>query len=512
MKRPSPLDAPRDFRINEMFFSTTDGAGRILSGNDVFVRVSGYAREDMVGQPHNLIRHPDMPRTVFRLVWDHLKRDRAVAGLIKNLANDGRYYSVVAYLMPIEGGFLSIRFKPSGELQSVVEALYRRMLECEREQERQGANGPAAMVASEKLLNEALRKRGFDDYDAFMRTLLHEELKSRDAALTAQRLELFPSELVSTAANEALSAGLSAVHGHGRKVYEQINTLYAQLDEFALLNQKIAAKSSLVLKQTADFRFIAFNAALRSARLGEEARGLGVISEYLGGGADATARIVRGLGERISAISDKLSAVVFNLAAARLQIEMVLSFCAELAAGGDAGSDARVQCAMIGDLQRAFARTAQRAVAALSELDEELGGLDARSEDLRKMVLSLQVAQVSGMVEASRLIGDDSFEVMFSDLRVRVEATKQELSELNDIGGRLAKLAERTPAIAAIISSAVSQMEAEVRTLSALPTPEAATAPVAAIRAEARPQTSVVRAQLAAPSGHARRHGARERG
>jgi aerotaxis receptor len=498
MKRPSPLDAPRDFRINEMFFSTTDSAGRILSGNDVFVRVSGYARGDMLGQPHNLIRHPDMPRTVFRLVWDHLKRDRAVAGLIKNLASDGRYYWVVAYLVPVEGGFLSIRFKPSGELHPVVEALYRRMVECEREQERQGADSKVAMAASEKLLDEALRKRGFEDYDAFMRTLLHEELKSRDAALAGQRLELFPPELAIATADEALTTGLSAVHAHGRKVYEQINTLYAQLDEFVLLNQKIAAKSSLVLKQTADFRFIAFNAALRSARLGEEARGLGVISEYLSAGAEATARIVRGLGERISAISDKLSAVVFNLAAARLQIEMVLSFCAELAAGGDAGSDARVQCTMIGDLQRAFGRTAQRAVATLSELDEELSGLDARSEDLRKMVLSLQVAQVSGMVEASRLIGDDSFEVMFSDLRVRVEATKQELSELNDIGSRLAKLAERTPAIAAIISSAVSQRESEVRALSDSPAEPTPVAGVPEARDGALPPTRVGRVQLSA--------------
>jgi aerotaxis receptor len=256
--------------------------------------------------------------------------------------------------------------------------------------------------------------------------------------------------------------------------------------------------SSLVIMQPGYFGFIAFKGARRGARRGVVGRGLGVFSVYLWGGAEAPARIVRGLGERISAISDKLSAVVFNLAAARLQIEMVLSFCAELAAGGDAGSDARVQCTMIGDLQRAFGRTAQRAVATLSELDEELSGLDARSEDLRKMVLSLQVAQVSGMVEASRLIGDDSFEVMFSDLRVRVEATKQELSELNDIGSRLAKLAERTPAIAAIISSAVSQMESEVRALSDSPAEPTPVAGVPEARDGALPPTRVGRVQLSA--------------
>lgn len=464
-----------------MFFSTTDGAGRILSGNSVFMRVSGYTREEMIGQPHNLIRHPEMPRAVFRLVWDHLLHDRAVAGLIKNLANDGRHYWVVAYLMPITGGFLSIRFKPSGELLPVVEALYRQMVECEREQERQGADAKVAMAAAEKLLTDALRTRGFDGYDAFMRTLLHEELKSRDAAIAAQQLALFPRELAVTETGDALNAGLRAVHDHGCKVYAQINTLYGQLDEFALLNEKIAAKSTLVLTQTADFRFIAFNAALRSARLGEEARSLGVISDYLSAGAESTARLVHGLAERIDVISRQLSAVIFNLAAARLQIEMVLSFCAELAASAHEGDqDPRLRCAMIADLQGAFAKTAERVVTILSELKGELSVLGASSEDLGRIVMALQVAQVGGLVEASRLIGDDSFEVMFSDLRVRVEATKRELSELNEIGSRLAKLAEKTPAIAAIISTAVSQMESEVRTLSNLPaTPEPATAPAA---------------------------------
>lgn len=449
-----------------MFFSTTDRAGKILSGNDVFVRVSGYARQEMVGRPHNLIRHPDMPRSVFRLVWDHLLHERAVAGLVKNMACDGRHYWVVAFLMPIRGGFLSIRFKPSSPLQPLVEGLYRQMLACEREQGQQGADGSAAMAAAEKLLLAALREHGYDSYESFMRPLLHEELKSRDAAIAAQRLALFPETLAGSGLDGALGASLQAIHEHGCKVYEQINALYGQLDEFVLLNEKIGGKSALVLEQTADFRFIAFNAALRAARLGEEARSLGVIADYLGTASSGTARIVSGLAERIAAVSGKLRVVIFNLAAARLQIEMVLSFCAELAAGTSSKSDdAQVRCAMIADLQLAFSATSERAVSALLELEKELGGLGATSEDLRRTVLALQVAQVGGLVEASRLHDDDSFEVMFTDLRGRVEATKLQLAELNDIAGRLAQLAERTPGIAAAMAEAVRQMEREVQAL-----------------------------------------------
>jgi PAS domain-containing protein len=64
------VDAERAFGADEMFFSTTDLRGTIRSGNSVFARVSGYSRADLVGSPHNIVRHPDMPRIMFKLVWE----------------------------------------------------------------------------------------------------------------------------------------------------------------------------------------------------------------------------------------------------------------------------------------------------------------------------------------------------------------------------------------------------------------------------------------------------------
>lgn len=460
MINPSPLDAARDFRINEMFFSTTDRAGRILSGNDVFVRVSGYQRADMIGRAHNLIRHPDMPRAVFRIVWDHLTQGRAVAGLIKNLASDGKYYWVIAYLMPVRGGYLSIRFKPSTDLLRVAEEWYAQIRACEREHEANGAERNAGMEASAALLQRSLRERGFEGYEAFMRTLLHEEMKSRDAVLASRAMRLFPETI--SAAGRPAHQTLEAIYLQGCRAYGQINALYGQLDEFVRINQQIGAQSARVLEQTADFRFIAFNAALRAARLGHQGHSLGVISEYLGTASSGTTRLVAILAERIQGVTDKLRVVIFSLAAARLQIEMVLSFCAELAATTAAADDADLRRRMIGDLQLAFSDTVARAAEALVDLGRELGGLDAVAEDLRRNVLTLQVAQVGGMVEASRLLDDDSFAVMFTDLRGRVEATKVQLAELGGIGGRLAQLAENTPEITRAIMASARQMEHEI--------------------------------------------------
>lgn len=464
-QRPTPLDSPRDFRINEMFFSTTDRKGVIQSGNGVFERVSGYTWDQLFGEPHNVIRHPDMPRAVFRLVWGFLLKASPVAGFVKNLASDGRHYWVVAFLMPIASGrFLSIRFKPSSEWLPVVEHLYRRMCACERDRGAAGLKGGEAMQAAEDLLLGALRERGFASYDAFMRVLLHVELKSRDAAIAQHRLTLFPAELTG-GSDDARGASLRAIHASGVTAYRQIDLLYAQLDEFAALNDKLAEKSTFVLGLTREFRFIAFNAALRSARLGEDGRSLIVIADYLNTVSARLGGAVETLTQRIGAISDKLRQVIFNLAAARLQLEMVLGFGAELHAIGGQEPAATRRQRMIEDLQLAFAETIERAVRTLVELERDLGLLGDSSADLRRLVLTLQVAQVGGLVEACRLNEDDSFTVMFADLRLGVEGTKAALQELDEAGARLAVLAEETPRIEAIISQAVAEMARAVRAL-----------------------------------------------
>ena len=100
---------------NELFFSTTDQKGVITAGNQVFERVSGYALEDMVGRAHNIVRHPDMPRAVFRLLWDTIGAGRPIAAYVRNRAADGAYYWVMASVVPIAGGYLSVRLAPGSE-------------------------------------------------------------------------------------------------------------------------------------------------------------------------------------------------------------------------------------------------------------------------------------------------------------------------------------------------------------------------------------------------------------
>ena len=87
-----PTGRERRFDDDELLVSKTDPKGRITYANDVFVRVSGYALPEIIGQPHNLIRHPQMPRGVFRLLWDSISRGEELFAFINNLAKNGDHY------------------------------------------------------------------------------------------------------------------------------------------------------------------------------------------------------------------------------------------------------------------------------------------------------------------------------------------------------------------------------------------------------------------------------------
>ena len=110
--------------------SKTDAKGRITHVNQDFVESSGYQESELIGQPHNLLRHPDMPAEAFRDLWDTIKSGRPWSGLVKNRRKDGDHYWVRASVTPlIDGGFMSVRQKPGREEVAAAENLYRDMRE-----------------------------------------------------------------------------------------------------------------------------------------------------------------------------------------------------------------------------------------------------------------------------------------------------------------------------------------------------------------------------------------------
>ena len=116
----------------EMLVSVTDPQGRITYCNPVFVRISGYSAAELLGQPHNIVRHPDMPEEAFRDMWHTIQGGRPWTGLVKNRCKNGDFYWVRANAAPLTDGqgitgYLSVRTRPDPAEVQAAEALYARM-------------------------------------------------------------------------------------------------------------------------------------------------------------------------------------------------------------------------------------------------------------------------------------------------------------------------------------------------------------------------------------------------
>lgn len=145
------------FSPTEQLISATDTQGVIQLVNDAFVRASGYSREELIGQHHNIVRHPDMPKEAFRDMWTTLQGGKAWKGLVKNRRKDGGFYWVDAYVSPIrvDGkliGYQSVRTLPSSRAKSRASALYARW--------RAGQYKPVRAVSFQSLLTSAVAAPG----------------------------------------------------------------------------------------------------------------------------------------------------------------------------------------------------------------------------------------------------------------------------------------------------------------------------------------------------------------
>ena len=120
------------FPKGQTLVSTTDLKGRILYCNPMFIEVSGYEKEELLGQPHNIVRHPDMPEEAYRDMWETIASGNPWSAPVKNRRKDGTFYWVMANVTPLmQGdqptGYMSVRTEPSREAVDQSAQLYRLM-------------------------------------------------------------------------------------------------------------------------------------------------------------------------------------------------------------------------------------------------------------------------------------------------------------------------------------------------------------------------------------------------
>jgi len=156
------------FGEDELIVSKTDAKGRILYANDVFVRVSGYREHELIGAPHSILRHPDMPRCVFWLLWETIAKGEEIFAYVKNMAKSGDYYWVFAHVTPNYDatgkiiGYHSNRRVPPREAVNKAAALYAQLLAVENKYDDRKQGMQAGIDAVLDLLKQ--NNIGYDEF------------------------------------------------------------------------------------------------------------------------------------------------------------------------------------------------------------------------------------------------------------------------------------------------------------------------------------------------------------
>lgn len=152
---------------DKILVSKTNSKGVITYCNSAFIEISGYSETELLGTQHNIVRHPDMPRVIFSLMWETLQSNREFNGYIKNLAKDGSYYWVFANIAPCFSSdnkllsYYSVRRKPDPVKLNYIQNLYVDLLDIEQQ-----SSTKEAIDNSLYKLNTVLngREKGYDEF------------------------------------------------------------------------------------------------------------------------------------------------------------------------------------------------------------------------------------------------------------------------------------------------------------------------------------------------------------
>ena len=399
----------RMFAPEELFFSTTDRKGFIRASNSVFVRISGYDAEELLGKPHNIIRHPDMPRVVFRLLWDHLEAGEGLAAYVKNRAKDGSFYWVLAAVRPVKGGYLSVRMKPSSPYFALMPSIYAELLGIEQEIEAAGGTRTAAMDAAGERLGQILSANGFCSYAAFIDRALMAEVGARRRMLGrhgAARTSRDHHDIDLTAAMP-LPAKLE-------RLTDYLDSELTLVEKYVEANDEMAQAASTLASFANQGSILAFNAELAGGRLGDDGRGLKAVADLM---QDVYPPIVRdsaALLQLIHGARNRLGTAGFKIAVASLQNDIARSFVGETYAS-DPPEGTRRTALLLSCLKEDL----YAVEATLDEIAKDLRSVERHATELRSQLELLSAIERNGRIEAARTTGAEAFGTLLDGLRER---------------------------------------------------------------------------------------------
>ncbi|MDC0658054.1 PAS domain-containing protein [Leisingera sp. SS27] len=389
--RPTSGEAP--FGLNEVFFSRTDGRGVIRAGNYVFRRVGAYPWEELIGAPHKVIRHPDMPKGVFSLFWNTIQRGESMGAYVKNKAKDGLYYWVFAVVVPCQDGYLSARIKPSSKLFDEVRGLYAKMLKREKEE------GVKPEESAQHLL-DWLKGQGYENYHQFAAHALSQELIARDQGLGNQV--------------HARIQELTSMLRDAEKLAEETDGLIADFDAMHTIPHNLRVLASRIEPSGGPVTVLSQNYGAMSRQM----------SDWFGAH-------VMGENSNFAKIKSSVNDSLFVEGMARILIECDTQLQKERRDLGSA--DMEDERKILGDLVK---DQVKRSEDGMKEVDEEAARITGACQIMHRHFLGLSSTRVLLKIESARLT--DSGETL-ADIIDQLGGFQERISRRLD---RIASLSE----------------------------------------------------------------------
>lgn len=381
--RNSSMAAEVSFMIDELFFSRTDSRGRIVAGNHVFQRVSGFAWSEMMGMPHNIVRHPDMPRAVFHILWERIREGLPTATYVLNRTKDGAPYWVFAIVSPLDDGYISVRMKPSSDLHVAAQSIYREVRAYERTHEPKPADSAALLLAK-------LAEAGFPNFDAFMAAAILKETRSR---------------------NQQLS----------RETPDRV----AALERLLGTTSGLLTASQAVAAATWEYRYVPMNLRIQAGGLGDAGNSMSIISRNYGILMHSIEEMLELFRKAVEGMTGAIAFGAFRDCAARIQAEMADVFSQEQREDAIVVDEIR-RLQELRDLQL------DDAMSRLTVIEDCAQRFFSVKSDMDRLTSGLAAIKVMGKVESAR-ISEGQFSALINDLEAYQQAMSQGLSDISQV-------------------------------------------------------------------------------
>ncbi len=418
------------FGFEEMFISTTDLRGIISSGNDVFVRVSGFPKEKLLKAPHNIIRHPDMPKVVFKLLWDTIQAGKPISAYVKNRSIDGKYYWVVANVLPAQEGYLSVRFKPSSAIFELIPKLYSQMLEIEKQK---------GMEGSGAFLFEQLSKLGFKSYEDFMGKMLEEELKAREIKISEIESTVEKNKTKATSESAGYVVEMNRVSQLSSK---SLKNVFSSMDSFNQI-QLAMQKSSSIIEACEKLEYLSLNMSVMANKLGKEGPSLSVISAAFQKSSREVSERFKKFSLSVEEMVKMFNRIKFDICFSRVYVDMIAFFTQEALASAhfekELPETMKNFVQIINTVQGYFGKTIELQGDALQSMKE----FKLLTEMLKSVVMSLDLIRMGGRLEGSRTIKtEEVFAPYVEEMMTTIQSIEVPVSEVSEIVNQMITLLE----------------------------------------------------------------------